>query len=839
MKKQFSGFLALVMLVSCIGTAGLADDKSQFYNKDVGTEVATVAAYEGIEKPYQVNEVKVEATGDQKALETHVKNVIEMDGLKFKDLNGNGTLDVYEDWRKDADTRTADLVSQMTLDEKIGALWHASTGGTFSSLYPYTQDFLFSNDKTVVVNDAYYVPMYHSIISDNVTVYLHNVNGTPAELLYENNAFQEIAEGARLGIPVTLSCDRSYNTFAGMVNMSNYAYGIAGDKDLLYKMVAQFAKEERAIGFHVPFHTYGVEIGSWYGENPSALAEMTAVETKAYEENGVSACTKHFMARGGRSSYINAKSDANLLNSWLVGWKAAVDAGTSWVMLNNGHLLNDCNVCYDAESMSILRDKLGYNGIVVTDWPMWMTTFSATGTAPDGTDLATADLKTLYALIMNADVDQIGSFFMVDGTDTSSDFIETNYPNMMQPMWPEIMKQAIEDGSIPMETIDKHVTRVMKNKFELGLFEDPYGSMDEVLDLAASDAYKANQSPLNTIDDIYAARMDEMNAMDIQLQSESTVLMKNNNNLLPLAKNTKIYVEGTSADSIDIDKAAMAAYGTVVDTIDEADVIVARALTLDDSAEQLILDANDAGKPIVFVAQISNSAAGAGDVNAFMIEHADAILATSYNNTPDHGSSMGNFFHYTLPSVLADMVFGAKQPTGKLLYSIARGETDDVYDWGELQYDLGVDMKTRLYMAATVRADAAANIPTNLGDVYYEAGYGMTYGATPAISVNTVESPKTTKDVEVTNMFGTSTSKVVVNANQKSGVPFELDMIVENAGSDGTQLIEVKDGDSVVASKLVSVKGGSFIIASLDVTLDGAGDHTLDINGNALTITVE
>ena len=135
---------------------------------------------------------------------------------------------------------------------------------------------------------------------------------------------------------------------------------------------------------------------------------MTAIETKAYEENGVSACTKHFMARGGRSSYINAKSDANLLDSWLVGWQAAVDAGTSWVMLNNGHLLNDCNVCYDAESMAVLRETLGYDGCVVTDWPMWMTTPSASGTTPDGIDLATADLKTLYSLIMNADVDQVG-----------------------------------------------------------------------------------------------------------------------------------------------------------------------------------------------------------------------------------------------------------------------------------------------------------------------------------------------------------------------------------------------------------------------------------------------
>ncbi len=836
--RKLSWFLALVMLVSCISTSTIAEDTNTYFNQDVGTE-GSAGFSANITKPYETNEVVIEGTDTQQALETHMKNIIEADGLSFKDLNGNGSLDVYEDWRQDVDARVADLLSQMTLDEKIGTLWHASTGGTFSSLYPYTEEFLFSDENTVEVDGATYVPMYHSIISDNVTTYLHNVNGTPEDLLYENNVFQEIAESARLGIPVVLSCDRSYNTFAGMVNMSNYAFGIADDEELLYDLVAQYAKEERALGFHVPFHTYGVEIGSWYGEDPSNIAKMTAIETKAYEENGVSACTKHFMARGGRSSYINAKSDANLLDSWLVGWQAAVDSGTSWVMLNNGHLLNDCNVCYDAESMAVLRETLGYDGCVVTDWPMWMTTPSASGTTPDGINLATADLKTLYSLIMNADVDQVGCFFMVDGTDTSAEFIESNYPNMMQPMWPEIMKEAIDDGSIAMEVIDKHVSRVLKNKFELGLFEDPYGSMDEVLELCASDAYKADQFELNTIDDIYAARTDSLNEMEIQLQTESTVLLKNENDLLPLAKGIKVYVDGTSSDSVDIDKAAFATYATVVDTMEEADVVVIRALSLDDSAELFIEDAQDAGKPIVFVAQASNSMNGAAEPNAYMIENADALLMTTYNCTPDHGSSMGNFFHYTLPAVLADMVFGEKQPTGKLLYSIARNADDETYDWGELQNDYGMDMKTRLYIAATVRANPTAEIATNLGDVFFEAGYGMAYGNAAAIDVNTVEAPKTTAEVEVASFFGTSTSTVVVNAPAKSGEAFELDMIVENAGADGYTVVEVKEGDTVLASKFASVKSGSFVILPIEVTLEGAGEHVLDVAGNSLTITVE
>lgn len=815
--KKLSWLLAVVMLMSSIGIPALAEEKT-------------------FEKPYATNEVVVEASGEQAALEAHVKRVIEVDGLQFKDLNGDGKLDVYEDWRQDVDARVADLLSQMTVDEKIGSLYHASTGGTFTSLYPYNDEFLFSNEPTMEVDGTLYVPMYHSIVSDNVTTYLHNVNGTPIELLYENNTIQEIGESTRLGIPIVLSCDRSYNSFAGMVNMSNYAFGIADDTELLYDLVAQYAKEERALGFHVPFHTYGVEIGSWYGEDPESIARMTAVETRAYEENGVSACTKHFVARGGRAGYSAAKSDADLLDSWLVGWKAAVEAGTSWVMLNNGSLEGDCYVAYDKASMDVLRDTLGYDGCVVTDWPMWIGMPAAAGTTADGVELSGKTLPELYALMMNADVDQVGCFFMVDSEEISQEVLDAQYPGMQQPQWPSAMKEAIDTGLVSMETIDRHVSRVLKNKFALGLFEDPYGSVEEVMELVASDAYKAEYATttLNTIEDVYAARAQSTNEMEIKLQAASTVLMKNDANLLPLAEGTRVFVTGTAAETAEKDKAAMAAFGTVVDTIEEADVAIIRALTLDDSAEVLIEDAQDAGKPVVFVAQGTVSSFP----NGFMIENSDALLMTTYNCTPDHGSSMGDFFHYTLPSVLADMVFGVKEPTGKLLYSIARSDDDENLDWGELQYDYGMSMATRLYMAATVRANPLASIPTNLGDVYYEAGFGMRYGQTPALHVNTVEVDQVVGEVEVKMWDSVSMQAAAVNRAVVSGEPFPIYMIVENDGADGTGLVEVREGETLLASKQVSVKGGSFIIVTVNAAVEGVGEHTLDVNGNALTVTV-
>lgn len=832
--KKLSLILAVVMLMTCVSGAVA---EQQYFNAATTTVLTDPTTFN---KPYAVNEVIVEAdeTTGQVRLEARTKEIIEVDGLKFKDLNGNGQLDIYEDWRQDIDARVNDLLSQMTIDEEIGLLWHASTGGTFTSMYPYTEDWLYSNEPTYTDQDGNcYVPMYHSIISDNITTYLHNVNGTPDTLIYENNAFQEIAESARLGVPVVLSCDRSYNTWAGMVNMPNYAFGIAHDEELLYDMVAQYAAEERAIGFHVPFHSYGVEIGSWYGDDVNYIARMVGIETKAYQENGVNACTKHFMARGGRSSYAGAKSAANLLDSWLVGWKSAViDNGSGWVMLNNGHLLNDCNVCYDSESMAILREQVGYDGCVVTDWPMWMQSPSASGTTPEGVDLSQCSVGELYAIILNADVDQVGCFFMVEpDVTTEYEDIIARYPGMMQPMWPETIKEQMEAGNLTQETVDKHARRVLRNKFELGLFEDPYSDLGEALELAASDAYKAEAFQLNTIDDIYAARNDRMNEMDIRLQTESTVLLKNENNILPLSKDAKVYVDGSSKDTVAMDVAAIGAYAATVESLEEASVVVAHVTAMDDNTELLIEDAQDAGIPLVLLYDggVSN------EPGAWAIENSAAVMFLTYDCTPDHGSSMGNFYHKTLPSVIADMLFGTKAPTGSTVFEIGRSSEDAELDWGELQFDTGVDTATRLYMAATVRQNPTASLPTNLGDVVVPVGFGMTYGQDADIQINTLVSDKVVKEVSSETSSGIKTSLNAVNQTAVSGEPFALYMIAENHGADGSTTVEVKEGEQVLASKYISVESDSFVVVTMHVVLEGAGDHTLTVGDNAIVITVE
>lgn len=118
--KKFSRALSFVMTLAML-LSGIAAAEQQYFNNGGGGEFVDPHTFT---KPYTVNEVIVpadEATG-QVALEAHVKNIIEVDGLKFKDLNGNGTLDVYEDWRQPVDARVDDLLSQMTLDGNRSAV---------------------------------------------------------------------------------------------------------------------------------------------------------------------------------------------------------------------------------------------------------------------------------------------------------------------------------------------------------------------------------------------------------------------------------------------------------------------------------------------------------------------------------------------------------------------------------------------------------------------------------------------------------------------------------------------------------------------------------------------
>lgn len=833
MKKLVSWLLAVTMLASLCAMPAVAEES---------------VIKESVSGFYYI-----EANGDQAKLSAASQDkFIQVDGLYFKDLNSNGSLDVYEDYRQPVEDRVADLLSQMNLSEKAGTLIFSGIGGkngvvvsnldTSSGITGSSgtgevtyiaadSEIITSHEPVVTQSGVNYNPMAYQIQDLGVTTYIAAMTGTPKDQLDLLNAIQKLGEESRLGIPIVFSGDRSYNTWGGMIDMAHYAFGVAHDEELLYNLVSEYAKESVALGYHQVFHGYGNEIGSWYGDEVNYISKMSVTETRAYDDNGFNSHSKHYIARGGRSNFANAQSPANLWESWMVPWQAVIDAGTQWIMLNKGTgLTPGVQVYMDKVSMDYLRNELGYDGIACLDWPLDVDVLtSQTGITVDGVDISELDIEEIYALMLNVGVDAISAMGTFGGTDT------TLYANSgFYRAFPDFIVKAVEDGLVTQECLDEHVIRILKNKFDLGIFEDPYSDWEEALALIGNETYQAEQTLPMTNEEIDALRRPEIIEMESQLMVESTILLKNEN-VLPLTEGVKLYVMSNNSNIQEADVAALGAYGTVVETMDEADYIIGHVTAFDENFDYLVEDAQAADKPIILIWEGTVGRNGAqGDPYLAQVDPCAAVLMQTYNNTPDHGSSMGAFYRYVTPSITADMLFGVKEPGGSTVFEIPLTAEDAALSWGDLQMDMGVDNATRLYMAMLARENPSILMPNNLGDVLYTTNFGMNYSDPADIELSLLTVPEAVLTVEVD---GKETTEVAA-ATQTAGVPFEINFVAKNNGGDGHVTAQIMEGDTVLAEKFVAVDGGQFRVITMEITLD-AGEHTISLGDMSTTIVVE
>ena len=184
MKKKVSLLLAIAMLFSAIGIPAFAEEP-------VIKESASGFYY-------------IEENGEQARLSVKDQaKLIQADGLYFKDMNGNGALDVYEDYRKPVEERVSDLLSQMTPDEKAGTLIFACIAGSNgSTVTNFNADATGFNDSTtstkvisaehpgittmeptVVIDNGTFVPTKYQIQEMNVTTYIAALTGTAKDQL--------------------------------------------------------------------------------------------------------------------------------------------------------------------------------------------------------------------------------------------------------------------------------------------------------------------------------------------------------------------------------------------------------------------------------------------------------------------------------------------------------------------------------------------------------------------------------------------------------------------------------------------------------------------------------
>ncbi len=249
-----------------------------------------------------------------------------------------------------------------------------------------------------------------------------------------------------------------------------------------------------------------------FGEDPFINGAMAVEMVKGYQgedpnhvgPRNVAACLKHFMAYGnpvsGKDRTPSSVTDQDMLEKYFQPYKMAIEAGALSVMVNSG--VNKGLPFHANKEMLTgwLKEGLNWDGMIVTDWAdihnIWKR------------DHAAADYKEAIMLAINA------------GIDMSMTPYDTEFCTLL--------KELVEEGKVKKDRIDDAVERILRLKFRLGLFDMP--------------STKPADYPL------FASAEHAQKALDLAVESE--VLLKNEDNILPLPQGKRILVTGPNANSM-------------------------------------------------------------------------------------------------------------------------------------------------------------------------------------------------------------------------------------------------------------------------------------------------
>lgn len=391
----------------------------------------------------------------QPTLNPHVKSIIEVDGYQFIDLNANDTLDVYEDWRQDAQTRADDLVSQMTVREKIAQMQHPT--------------YLPRSDGKI----APYLERYCTDQSIGMLL-IRELNSVEAAAT-TMNAVQEYAEASRLGVPVLVSMDSVHGlsyVSGATVTPHNLALAATRDEELVTKL-AEIARDEHlAVGVRMTLSPEA-DIASeprWgrvmetFGEDPDLVTQMVTAQVVAFQNGAdglntgsIVACMKHFPGAGPQMEGKDTSpiiSSEESLQTHLKPYYAGIEVGVASIMPYYSVPLaldmENSAIGSKATLQDLLRDTMGFEGIIQTDWGMIWAIQEAVGTM---TGEEVSDEEAVIIGVTQSRVDGIGgeSINLID-----------------------LMEELTMNGQIDESILTAAATRIVKAKFELGVFENPY-----------------------------------------------------------------------------------------------------------------------------------------------------------------------------------------------------------------------------------------------------------------------------------------------------------------------------------------------------------------------------
>jgi len=493
--------------------------------------LASIFASFNLYKPLQKNKVNKSLTGEVTLLKS--------DGLTFRDLNKNNLLDAYEDHRLSSEIRVNDLLARMTTEEKVGQMFHPPFTLNPDLLMLIYEIAIRGNKLTEA-----------KIVFDNITHFNLYGNPSPSELAKKINYFQQIASKTRLGIPITISSDPIHEVpkGGGVASFSVDGYskwpsqlGFAATNDpSIIQNFAEIARDEYlATGIRTALHPmsdlateprWARNFGT-FGSNAELSSKMTLAYMDGFQGKNISAksvhtMVKHFPGGGPQENGLdphlysgrNQNYPGNNFDYHLLPFKDAIKNNLKVIMpyygIPIGITNEDVAMGYNKYILSdLLREELGFEGVVCSDWGI----ISGRHWGVDN-----LSIKERYKKSLLAGIDQYG------GEDD-----------------PEHIINLINDNEISIERINNSVRRILLNKFELGLFDNPYVDEKLIKERVAT---------------------DKNIAFGLDAQRKSIVLLENDG-ILPLKNEQSVFVDG-------LDKRIASSFGNVVNDPEKADIII-------------------------------------------------------------------------------------------------------------------------------------------------------------------------------------------------------------------------------------------------------------------------
>ncbi|MDC6404784.1 MULTISPECIES: glycoside hydrolase family 3 protein [Maribacter] len=482
--------------------------------------------------------------------------LLTVEGFAFKDLNRNGELDSYEDWRQTVDERALDLARKMSVEQIAGLMLYsghqsipARPNGYFSGTYngePFTEGKTDPSDLTDQQKKF--------LETDNLRHVLITTVQSPEIAAQWNNKLQAFCEGVGLGIPANNSSDPRHGTVARMeydaasggdISMWPSSLGMAAsfNPDLVRKFGEIASKEYRALGIttalspqiDIATEPRWARFNGTFGESSKLAADMARAYTDGFQSSqdggwgfeSVNAMVKHWPGGGsgeaGRDAHYGAGKYAvypgnnfhEHMTPFLEG-AFKLDGGTkmasavmpyytiSWNQdAKNGE--NVGNGYNEYIIKDLLRGKYGFDGVVCTDWSVTHE-HTVMDNFIDGKPWGLENLSEaeLHYKALMAGVDQFGG------------------NNNAQPILDAYEMGTKEHGEEKMRArMEESAVRLLRNIFRVGVFENPYVTPAETKKVVGQPAFmKAG----------------------FEAQLQSIVLLKNMNNVLPLKEKQKVYV---------------------------------------------------------------------------------------------------------------------------------------------------------------------------------------------------------------------------------------------------------------------------------------------------------